>query len=163
MIITNEKLLRTVCKKADFNESHNIIKKLDIELKNHNGIGLAAPQIGIYKRIVIIRNSIKLNLVNPIIINRNKMFLSKNEGCLSIPNFITSVWRFKEILVKDDIHPNGFVATDLDAFVIQHEIDHLDGILISDKSFNKIGRNSPCPCGAIKNGKPIKFKKCHGR
>ncbi len=162
MIVTNTKKLSEPSESISIEEAQEVIKKLEseLELSPVPGIGLAAPQIGIHKRVVIIRTKDKINLVNPKIKERREFTLSKGEGCLSLPGIRKDIWRYNEVLVVDDLHPNGFVATGLDAFVIQHEVDHLFGKLITD--YKKIGRNDPCPCGAMKNGKPIKFKKCHG-
>jgi len=158
--------------KIDLYEAKSIIEKLEIALDNspRRGIGLAAPQVGIHKRVAIVRienNSQKeeVNLVNPQILERSGGTTFFNEGCLSLPDTNVNTHRFKEIFVKDDLHPAGFVAIGLIAIAIQHEIDHLDGILITDRAVgkNKIGRNDPCPCGKMENGKPIKWKKCHGK
>lgn len=166
MIITNIKTLSEASGSILLKDAQDLISKLEMELRlsETDGVGLAAPQIGIKKRVAIIRiGDRKLNLVNPKIMDKKDFFISKNEGCLSLPGVIKDTWRYKEIFVIDDFHPEGFIATDFDAIVIQHEIDHLNGILIIDYK-TKVGRNEPCPCGAKQpNGKPIKFKKCHGR
>ena len=157
MIITDVRKLSGHSESISLKEAKEIIKKLENELEASPvpGIGLAAPQIDIFKNVVIIRTQNKIDLVNPEIKEKKEFTLSKGEGCLSLPGVRKDIWRY-------NLHPNGFIATSLDAFVIQHEVDHLFGKLITD--YKKIGRNDPCPCGAKdKNGKPIKFKKCHGR
>ena len=146
-------------------EAKEIIEQLELELKKTTGIGLAAPQIGIHKTVAIVRSGTdSINLVNPIILERKNPFVSKEEGCLSFPEKRFNVLRYKEIFAKDDLHPDGFVATGFLATVIEHEIDHVYQTLLIDKVIDKrIGRNDPCPCGAMKDGRPIKFKNCHGR
>ena len=167
MIVLNEEELRKENKYVNLKEEVNeIIYLLEKELSLTSGIGLAAPQIGINKKIAIVRiGKEKINLVNPIIIYRFRPIISKEEGCLSFPNKRLNVLRFEELFVKDDIHPNGIVLTGLESIAVEHEIDHLNGILFIDKAIDKkIGRNDLCPCGLTnQNGKRIKFKNCHGK
>lgn len=169
MITSNEKTLRTPNKDVDINEAKTIIQKLEYELRSSTniGVGLAAPQIGINKRVAIIRIEKPykqyVDLVNPTMVHMKYGFVNHKEGCLSVPNKLFNTWRYKEILIKDLLRPSGLVATDYDALVIQHEYDHLESILIMDRAISsKIGRNDPCPCGAMKNNKPTKYKKCCG-
>lgn len=165
MIITDEIELRKPNAEATLEEAKVIINVLEKELLLHPGIGLAAPQIGIHKKVAIIRNGEdKLDLVNPIIVEKINGTVSSEEGCLSFPGKRLNVLRFKQMLVKDDLHPDGVVVTGIMSFAAEHEIDHCNSILFVDKSINKkIGRNDPCPCGVTHDGKRIKFKNCHGR
>ena len=165
MIITNIEELRKPNEKTSLEEAKEIIKKLEQELNNSltAGVGLAASQIGIYKQVAIVRCEDKIDLVNPVVIEKQNGFVFKNEGCLSFPGKKVTTFRYKEIFVKDDLHPDGFVATGLTAVVIEHEIGHLFGELLVDRDIGKIGRNDHCPCGEEKDGKKIKFKNCHGR
>lgn len=170
MIITDLSILRKKNEPVMLDEANDIIDLLERELKNSAdpGVGLAAPQIGINKKVAIIRVKEEkyINLVNPKITEKNNPYINLEEGCLSLPGQVFNTQRYKEIVVVDDLHPNGFVAVGFIATVIQHELDHLDSILISDRSVgkNKIGRNDPCPCGKFdENGKPVKYKKCHGK
>ena len=164
-IITQAERLRLVMAlKQDEYDPDFIIKTLDMSLANSitPGVGLAAPQVGINSRIAIVRTKdYSLDLINPIIVEKDKGFINFDEGCLSFPGIRVNVKRYKEIFVKDDLRPEGFVATGLVAVIIQHEVDHLDNIFIIDRVVgkNKIGRNDPCPCGSNK-----KYKKCcYGR
>lgn len=166
MITTDVAELRKHNTVAEADEVQECLRKLERVLKETpTGVGLAAPQIGIHKRVAIIRTPREsLDLVNPVIVSKGCMMLSEGESCLSLPGIHKNIWRYGEILVKDDLHPNGLVLTGFLAVVAQHETDHLDGILIIDRAVDSgIGRNDPCPCGAMKDGKPVKFKKCHGR
>jgi peptide deformylase len=166
MIVTDLDELKKPNTDATAKEADECLAKLGEELGKTTGVGLAAPQIGIHKRVAIVRTDTdKLNLVNPVIVWKGKMMLSEGEACLSLPGVSENVWRYGEIVVKDDTNPDGIMATGFLAVVIQHEIDHLDGILITDRAVRaKVGRNDPCPCGAKQeNGRPVKFKKCHGR
>ncbi|MBN2089455.1 peptide deformylase, partial [candidate division KSB1 bacterium] len=103
----------------------------------HNGIGLAAPQIGISQRLItVMLNDQLFKVVNPQITWQNEAQDFEIEGCLSIPNEFYIVSRMKKIMVKG-LNPEGkeitIVANNLLARVFQHEIDHLDGILINSK------------------------------
>jgi peptide deformylase len=164
MIITDEKELRKYNEIVTLEESIEIIKQLEIELKKTSGIGLAAPQIGIHKQVAIIRSKEEIvNIVNPIIISRDHPYNHKEEGCLSFPEKKFNTARFLEIIIRDDLHPAGFVAVGFSAIILEHEIGHLFNDLIIDRAINKTGRNDPCPCGLQKEGKQIKFKNCHGK
>jgi len=160
MIITDIVELKLPNKNATIEEAEKIIKLLEQELKSspRHGVGLAAPQIGIHKRIAIIRTGkYSLDLVNPIIVDREHGMLVKGEGCLSFPNVALNTWRFDEVLVKCDKNPAGVVITGLEAVAVLHETDHCDSVLITDRAaMQKVGRNDLCPCGSGK-----KFKKCH--
>ena len=105
------------------------------------GIGLAAVQIGILKRVIVIDLSKEgekkepLFIVNPEIISKSKDLISYEEGCLSIPNQFAEVKRSSSCKVnfldydgkKKEINADGLLAT-----CIQHEVDHLNGILFID-------------------------------
>ena len=106
-----------------------------------NGIGLAAIQIGVPKRIIVMdisKNDEKKNplyFVNPIIKNKNLEMSTYEEGCLSVPNYFAEVDRPKKCDVeyldydgkKKILNAEGLLAT-----CIQHEMDHLEGILFID-------------------------------
>jgi len=168
MIITDINILRNKNELVKIEEVDELIKKLEIELNSSStaGVGLAAPQIGINKQIAIVRfeNNI-INLVNPVIIDKLKGFVNKDEECLSLPGIKVDTLRHQEIFIKDLLRPDGLVITGYLAVIISHEIDHLHSILMTDRAVgkNKVGRNDPCPCGANINGKSIKYKNCHGR
>jgi peptide deformylase len=101
----------------------------------NDGIGIAAPQCGILKRIIIatVNNNV-LALINPEIIEFSNEIECAAEGCLSVPGKTILVERYKSIKVKyRNLKGKPVCETyqDLDARVIQHEINHLDGILIN--------------------------------
>jgi peptide deformylase len=102
-----------------------------------HGVGLAAPQIGISKRLAVIDVSFredpdaKLVLVNPQIIHHEGK-LAQTEGCLSVPDFRESVTRAKKVTIRaQDVHGKWYEKTgeELLARAFSHEIDHLDGKL----------------------------------
>jgi peptide deformylase len=181
MIITNnEKALRVKCAPVLSDEIGALVGALERELQHSAslgrvGIGLAAPQIGIAKNIAIVRinDQYKVNLVNCKIKKKYDQFIFKEEGCLSFPNRIENTLRYQEIYVEDnDAYPHSFIATGLMAVVIQHELDHLNSILLPDIALpkpstlkGKIPPNDPCFCGKINinTGKIMKYKKCCGQ
>lgn len=136
-------LLRQVSKKVD-NVGDDERKLMDDMLETMyaaNGIGLAAIQIGVPKRIIVMDISKNENkkepryFVNPIIKNKDQDKSTYEEGCLSVPNQFAEIDRPKKCDVeyldyngeKKILHAEGLLAT-----CIQHEMDHLEGILFID-------------------------------
>lgn len=103
-------------------------------IKN-NGIGLSANQIGILKRIIIVLNKETIiTMINPEIIDFSEKTCNLKEGCLSIPNTYISINRPETVTVKyRDTRGKPHLETysGLTSRVIQHEIEHLDGILMT--------------------------------
>ena len=105
------------------------------------GVGLAAPQVGILKRVIVIDightkvDSSPLALINPEISWESDIIVKKEEGCLSLPEYYEEVKRPETIRVsfldRDD-NTQELEADDMLATCIQHEIGHLDGILFVD-------------------------------
>lgn len=120
-------------------ELHNLLDDMYETMQEYNGVGLAAPQIGILKQIAIIDigdETGKHELINPeIITKRGKQ--TDMEGCLSIPNLYGDVIRPLSMRIKARnrygkafiLDANGFLAR-----AIEHEIDHLHGILFPTKA-----------------------------
>ncbi len=176
MIITNdENILRAPCEDVTEDEAVDLISKLDFELKEANrlgrgGVGLAAPQIGISKKVAIIRFSgIDIDLVNCKIEKGFDKAKFLQEGCLSFPGRVENTLRYQEVYVTNNlVYPHSFIATGFVAVICQHEIDHLNGKLFMDSAspeivktlplITKQGPNDKCLCGSGK-----KFKKCCGR
>ena len=137
------KILRQVSKPIDKvgNEERKLMNDMLDSMYLANGIGLAAIQIGIPKRIIVIDLSKDKNIKNPIYFC-NPVIKEKNlekaiyeEGCLSVPNQFAEIERPSKCTVeyldyngdKQEIKAEGLLAT-----CIQHEIDHLEGILFID-------------------------------
>ena len=106
------------------------------------GIGLAAPQVGVHKRLVVMdtdwpNGERKLRvLVNPEIVHAEGETISQEEACLSVPDFSADVERAEHVIVRArdlDWRELEFDASGLEAICFQHEIDHLDGILYIDR------------------------------
>lgn len=105
------------------------------------GIGLAAPQVGVLKRIVVIDVSREneprrpYRMINPVIIDRSEERIMHDEGCLSVPEQYAEVERAKSVTVRytdengkeRELHAEGLLA-----IAVQHELDHLDGKLFID-------------------------------
>ncbi len=103
-----------------------------------HGVGLAGNQVGIARRLVVIDvGDGLLKLINPEIVRRSGEIVEDTEGCLSIPGWQGEVPRDKAVQMRATL-PNGrtawFDAEDLFARAIQHEIDHLDGVLFLDRA-----------------------------
>ena len=137
------KILRQVSKKVEKvgEEEKKIMDDMLETMYQANGIGLAAIQIGIPKRIIVIdlaKGEEKKNpmyFVNPVIKNKNQNLATYEEGCLSVPNQFAEVDRPSTCEVeyldyygeKKILKAEGLIAT-----CIQHEMDHLQGILFID-------------------------------
>ncbi len=113
-------------------------------LYDANGVGLAAPQVGILKRVVVIDVSEEGNepiiLINPVILETDGQQIG-DEGCLSVPGKIGTVMRPNYVKVKAyDIHMKEFIieGTELLARALCHEIDHLNGELYVDKTMGNL-------------------------
>lgn len=103
-----------------------------------DGVGLAAPQIGVSKRIVVIDTGDDFyEVINPEIVESEGV-QTGSEGCLSVPGVVGRVKRAQKVVVEGrdrEGQPFRIEAANMLAKVFQHEIDHLDGILFIDKAF----------------------------
>jgi len=138
--------LNVVAQPYDLNDekTHKEIIKLVKEmtqtmLSTKTGVGLAAPQVGVAKRLFIIDTKQKgFNLmvfINPEIIKRRGITVQK-EGCLSVPGETRHVKRAEKIRLRyydQNFEMHNCMVDGILARVVQHEYDHLDGILITDK------------------------------
>ncbi len=119
----------------------NLVKSMIDTMYSSSGIGLAAPQVGISKSLLVIdlgvqiENGSAVTLINPHISASDNSEVVEEEGCLSIPGIYGEVAREKAVEVKGvDINGKELVLEleDLLARAIQHEIDHCNGILFWD-------------------------------
>lgn len=105
--------------------------------KEKNGVGLAAPQIGIHKRIILVETSRGTRVhINPKIISVSESMVESEEGCFSVPNVFGIVKRHKKIKIKSldrEGKKQQCTSSGFESIIFQHEIDHLDGILFIDK------------------------------
>lgn len=115
-----------------------LIKDMVKTMEANDGVGLAAPQVGVTERMIIVKNY-KSNeitpMINPVILSKSDKVADSSEGCLSIPGINKMVTRSEDIIVEYLTEKNVYKRERFSshmAFVIQHEIDHLNGILIID-------------------------------
>ena len=177
MIITEIKQLQLMCEEVKtVKEGEEIGAQLLKELtESENGIGLAANQIGINKRVCVVNVKEPLVLINPRIVEHSEEQFMFAEGCLSFPGKHVRTGRHTSVTVETDNHEGklSFSAESEDindAFecaCVQHEIDHLDGITMFERSITpqpvrvpeKIGRNEKVMITDGKETKELKWKK----
>ncbi len=121
-------------------ETSRLIKKMSAIMADANGLGLAAPQVGSSVRIIVYDahegDGLRV-LINPKILSMSGEQTEPKEGCLSIPGLQGVVKRANELRLRGYDEKNRPVSRrvkGLEARVIQHEIDHLDGILFIDRA-----------------------------
>jgi len=184
VIITDKEELQIECEPcSSIEEGEKIAVKLLAELKEvtNSGIGLAANQIGINKRVCVVNVKEPIVLINPEIVKKSTDMFAFMEGCLSFPKKAIRTMRHKEIQVKAENHKKvlkfkipkdkkskDFLLTSYEVACVQHEIDHLDGITMFDREYkqqpykrkiNKIGRNDKVVITKGKETQTIKYKK----
>jgi len=115
-----------------------LIESLKETMKKENGVGIAAPQVGVLKRLIIVETETgPMAFLNPRIVRRSFLKINSEEGCLSVPGIYGIVRRNKTITVEavnEEGQNVSISAQNFPATVFQHEIDHLDGILFIDKA-----------------------------
>lgn len=133
-----EPVLRQVAKSVEkVTPRHRLLAENMVRImKKSYGVGLAAPQVGVSERIIVVAPEGKaIVLFNPVITAQSGKEIGE-EGCLSIPGLYGDVERFSEIEVEGlDIkgRPVAYAMDGFAARVVQHEVDHLDGVLFIDK------------------------------
>lgn len=130
-------ILRKRCKKVERvgTWERKILSRMVETMYAAEGVGLAAPQVGIDKQLLVADSQGEpIKLVNPCILTREGESMIE-EGCLSLPEIMLKIKRAKKILVEginERGEPVKIQAEDLLAHILQHEIDHLQGRLIID-------------------------------
>jgi len=149
IVIYPDKRLKEISKKVtEFNdELHSLLDDMYDTMVNKKGVGLAAIQIGVAKRVliinlpeddsddVIINKEETLEIINPIFIEKDGQ-CKHQEGCLSIPGFYEDIERAEHIVMEyQDRHGEKKTIDNKDflAIALQHEIDHLDGKVFIEK------------------------------
>ena len=140
-IITDEKHLTKVCEPVNYKQSKQIANKMIMFMVSNkniekNSIGLACNQLGLPGRIIIVKMKNKwVRFINPLISDQSRDKIITEESCLSVPGKIIKVERSKEITIYFEKGNHGWEShyKGMDAIVIQHEIDRLNGIIITDK------------------------------
>jgi peptide deformylase len=172
MIVTDREKLKIRCRETTLEECEflSVFPQLDSELNRSSvpGLGLAANQIGLEIRVCTVRPKPDqvYNMINPVIEEKELPFFNQNEGCLSFPGVRLNTNRYNQItcswLDYDSKENKRGVFYGMEAIIVQHEVDHINGILFWDrvaKVTEKIGRNDPCPI-CEKDGVHVKWKKC---
>ena len=140
-IITNPDILHRKCESISYEDSLEVSNKMKIWLlsnKNisNNTLGLACNQLGLEGRVAIYKKNNKwFSLINPFILEKSDDMITTKEACLSVPGNSISIERHKSIVVYSEIDGGkGYetIPNPSESIVIQHELEHLDGILISD-------------------------------
>jgi peptide deformylase len=143
----DEPLLRKKSKKVkQFDEGLKTLAEDMVETMHAaNGLGLAAPQVGVLERVIVVQLPEEYELpeagrlfvlVNPEIVQRAEEEEAGEEGCLSIPGFVGEVVRSRHVVLKGQNLKGKSLRLEADEFlarVFQHEIDHLDGVLFIDR------------------------------
>ncbi len=177
MIITEVSKLQTLCEEvSSVEEGEEIGAQLLKELtETKSGIGLAANQVGINKRVCVINVKEPLILINPKIVETSEETFVFPEGCLSFPNKHIRTNRFVSVVVEADNHEgqlsftaeSGDINDALECACVQHEIDHLDGLTMFDRQHivepyrapKTPGRNDKVLIACGTESKTIKYKK----
>ena len=141
----------------DYPKLDELIDNMFETMYNANGVGLAAPQIGLSIRLFVVDakpfsqdesltekevkelETFKRVFINPKIIEENGVEWDFNEGCLSIPDVHEDIFRKPEIKVEyldENFEPQVEILSGLSARVVQHEYDHIEGILFTDRISN---------------------------
>lgn len=140
IVVDGEPILRKRCREVEVFDDKlaKLLDDMKDTLAKADGVGLAAPQVGILKRVVIISfEDFFLEMVNPVIIEQSGEQIGP-EGCLSVPGKSCDVKRPNKLTCqyqtrfgkKKEIKVEDFIAR-----IFCHEIDHLDGILYYDKEY----------------------------
>ena len=140
LIKETDNILRQVCEPWHFTingDPTDLVKEMTHIMFENNGIGLAAPQVGILKRLFIMGNPDKLIVcINPEILEGDNKNVISKEGCLSFPDLWLNVKRHDFIRVKYYDITGQEVVRDFSGLisrVYQHELDHLDGVCYDTK------------------------------
>ena len=183
----NNPLINKKLREVSVEEGMEIATELfQILNKRGDGIGLAANQVGIDAQVAVVNVREPLILINPKIISK-EVEIPYHEGCLSYPNKRVNTKRYRDVIIsteqsesdwyfsgaqvpkdgkgsweKEQSNNENAQLRVLESVCVQHEIDHLNGVVCMDRKVNttivkdkKIGRNEPCLCGSGK-----KYKKC---
>ena len=126
----------------------SLVERMRHLLRDANGIGLAATQVGVLRRVFLFLPDPEQDavaLVNPRIVERSDERVSDDEGCLSLQRVLVPVERHASLTLEAhdvDGAPLRLELAGLDARVVQHELDHLDGVLILDRTTQEARREA---------------------
>lgn len=141
LVDVNDPILHSEIPRYKFAEDPQIaidlVKDLADTMIFHGGVGLAANQVGLPHRVFVIKSSPIMAFFNPIIVHKNEEEISLEEGCLTLKGYYVKIKRPRTIKVRfTDVNgeTNTRIFSDLTARIIQHEIDHLDGIMFTSRA-----------------------------
>jgi peptide deformylase len=133
----------------DFDEDlARLARRLKGLMVDANGVGLAANQIGVLRRVLVFQRDPEeepVALVNPVIVERSDEVTLDDEGCLSLPGVLVPVERSAAVTVEGKDETGAAVRlelAELAARVLQHEVDHLDGVLIIERTTSEARREA---------------------
>jgi len=148
--LPNEVLRRKARKRSDFGpELQTLVDDMVETMRQAPGVGLAAPQVGISERIIVVEYGEEdedgeeispkklFAVINPEITRASKEMAVGTEGCLSVPGVVGDVERHEAITVKGLNRRGQPVTVKADGWlarIFQHEIDHLDGVIFVDRA-----------------------------
>jgi peptide deformylase len=120
-------------------ELQSLVERMKLLMRDANGIGLAATQVGVLRRLFVFQpdDDEVLALVNPEIVERSEELDVADEGCLSIQGITVPVERSLEVTIVGKDENGADVRYELDGYAarcVQHETDHLDGVLMIDRT-----------------------------
>lgn len=147
ILLLGNPVLRTKCEKVKSisdAETDPIVRDLsdtlsDFRARNGFGRGIAAPQIGVTKRIIFIHVDHPIALVNPHIVQRSRATMMLWDDCFSFPEILVKVKRNLKILVRyqDEFGARKEMTAEAGlSELLQHEIDHIDGVLAIDRAID---------------------------
>ncbi len=138
-----DEVLRKVCRKVDVIDDRilTLLDDMKETMYKAEGVGLAASQVGVLRRVVVIDiGDGPIELINPVIVYESGEQLEE-EGCLSVPGIRGQVKRPAKVIVRA-MNRKGetfeLEGEELLAIACCHEIDHLNGVLFTDKAINKV-------------------------
>lgn len=140
MIITDIKKLRQKSESITKQDYYQLMPLIEQELDKvkDRGIGLSAIQIGFNKRFGLIKfHNTRIELINPVIIEKFDRFRFQNESCLSLPELSIDTSRYLDITVENGFDKKLYCFYGIESVAVQHEIDHMNGKLIIDKKWRK--------------------------
>ncbi len=121
----------------DSREVRELIQDLKETMRYENGIGIAAPQIGVHKQIIIVATGNEPQVfINPKVVKKSFRKITSEEGCLSVPDVFGLVKRPRSVEIEAFSESGEEIvvkAEGMSSIILQHEIDHLHGILFIDK------------------------------
>jgi peptide deformylase len=145
IVLSPDPGLREICEPVDLTDASikRLAKQMAQLMYKNSGCGLAAPQVGVHKRIVVVdcdienEDSKPIPLINPEIVEHSDEVWIDGEGCLSVPGITVQIPRFEHVTVRfhdlDGTEVELKTEPDLLGRCVQHEIDHLDGFTLFER------------------------------